>query len=99
MIVNLGVEDVYTKTPNQRNTLRKISKKRKRQHSIENIENQKNIKCRNISYVGAYILDLSFWRFHPCPHQLRHWSQAIVAPHRSRVDIKWKLPKNIYGTI
>ena len=35
----------------------------------------------------------------PATRQLRRWSQAIVAPHRSKVALKGELPNKIYGTI
>jgi len=46
MIVNLDVEDVYTKTENLRKTLRKFPENGKKQQSTEN---QNNTKYRNIS--------------------------------------------------
>jgi len=56
MTVNLDMEDISAKTRNQRKTLRKISKKIKKQQTTEN---QKNAKYRKYKLSETYILDLS----------------------------------------
>ena len=50
------MEDISAKTRNQRKTLRKISKKIKKQQTTEN---QKNAKYRKYKLSETYILDLS----------------------------------------
>jgi len=73
MIVNLDVEDVCTKTKNQRKTLRKSSKTPKKQLSTEN---QNNTKYRKNKLSGDlhFIFILPGGRFaplspvsYPCP--------------------------------